>query len=136
MHIQELRHLINQEIIDYNLLKDALKNYAHPRRNISAWLKSGDLVRIKKGLYVFGDKAKREPYSLELLANLIYGPSAVSLEYALSYYGLIPERVPTVTSITNKRKKSFATPVGNFTYQYLSAEKFAIGIQLLEIHHS
>ena len=61
----------------------------------------------KKGLYIFGKSVALQPYSKEVLANLIYGPSAISLSYALSYYGLIPERVHIVTSITNNRIKTF-----------------------------
>lgn len=131
MNIHQLRQKIGQEIIDYNQLKDALKGYVHPRGKISEWLSKGELIRVKKGLYVFSTSASREAYSLEILANLTYGPSAISLHYALYYYGLIPERVQTITSITNKRKKQFTTPVGRFTYQYLSSEKFSVGIQFL-----
>ncbi len=132
MNIYELRQRIDQEVIDYNVLMSAISHYSHPRGKISVWLKSGELVRIKKGLYVFGPQLGQGPASLEVLANLIYGPSALSLHYALNYYGLIPERVHTVTSITNKRNKQFTTPLGEFTYHYLSPEKYAIGINLLE----
>jgi hypothetical protein len=131
MHIHELRKRIGQEIIDYNMLISILSDYSHPRGKISQWLKNGDLIRIKKGLYVFGPNIRQAPYSLEVLANLIYGPSAISLQYALHYYGFIPERVQVVTSITNKRNKHFATPLGEFTYHYLSPAKYAIGIDLL-----
>ncbi len=131
MNIYELRDKIGQEIVDYNQLKDVLKNYTHPRGKISDWIRRGELIRVKKGLYVFGQAVARAPFSLEVLANLIYGPSAISLNYALSYYGLIPESVHTITSITNKRNKEFETPIRRFTYRYLSDEKYAIGIQLL-----
>lgn len=131
MNIYQLRDHIGEEIIDYNQLKSELENYSHPRGKISEWLKKGELIRVKKGLYVFGSKVSKQPYSLEVLANLIYGPSAVSLHYALSFYGLIPERVHTITSVTNKRNKQYDTPVGHFTYQYLQNEKYCIGIQLL-----
>lgn len=129
MNIYELRNHIDGEVIDFNQLNAALSSYAHPRGKINTWLKTGELIRVKKGLYVFG-RAARGPFSLELLANLIYGPSAISLSYALSYYGLIPEAVHTVTSITSKRNKLFSTPVGDFTYTYLPPSKYAIGIQL------
>lgn len=76
------------------------------------------------------------PYSLEVLANSIYGPSAISLNYALAYYGFIPERVTTITSITNKRNKSFATPVGEFTYQYLHPSKYPVEIVLAGQKHN
>lgn len=129
MKIHDLKNLIEGEVFDFNQLNAALNHYAHPRGKISQWLKTGELIRVKKGLYVFGRNAS-SPYSIEVLANLIYGPSAISLNYALSYYGLIPEAVYTVTSITNKRHKAFATPVGNFTYTYLATSKYSIGIQL------
>lgn len=113
----EIRNKIIHEEFDYQVLMSALSQYAAPRDKITALLRSGVIIRVKKGLYIFGDEYRREPYSRELLANLIYGPSYVSLEYALSYYGMIPERVETVTSITSGRAKSFDTPVGRFTYR-------------------
>lgn len=126
------------EEIDYNYLKSALAGYRHPRVKINEMLKQGNIIRVKKGLYVFGPELAREPFSKETLANLIYGPSYISLEYALGFYGLIPERVEVVTSVTNKRKKSFSTPVGQFTYRYIHPALYAAGITLfnLDEHHS
>jgi predicted transcriptional regulator of viral defense system len=92
VNIFELRKLIGQEIADYNMIISSLHQYSHPRRNISEWIKKGELIRVKKGLYVFGPKASQGPYSIEVLANLIYGPSALSMQYALYYHGLIPEQ--------------------------------------------
>lgn len=130
MKIEALRKLAGQEEIDYQFIVSALKEYACPRDKISNWLKSGELIRIKKGLYIFGETVALQPFSKEVLANLIYGPSAISLTYALSYYGLIPERVNSVKSITNNRNKFFATRIGEFKYYYLSSEKYAAGIVL------
>lgn len=130
MNIEKLRKIAGREEIDYQFLLSTLSSYTSPRNKISAWLKSGDLIRIKKGLYIFGRHAALEPYSKEIIANLIYGPSAISLAYALASYGMIPERAIQVTSITNKRNKLFDTPIGTFTYQYLSNAKFSIGIEL------
>lgn len=128
MDIHEIRHLAKREEIDYLFLMNSLKEYRQPRNKIQALLKAEDLVRVKKGLYIFGERARQEPYSKEVLANLIYGPSAISLEYALSFYGLIPERVEVITSITNNRNKHFQTPVGRFEYSYMSTVKYSFGI--------
>lgn len=136
MDIHHLRTLIGQEIVDYNQLTSLLKHYFNPRKKISAWLKSGELTRVKKGLYVFGPQVRRPPFSINQLANMIYGPSAISLSYALAFYGIIPEAVHTVSSITNKRNKHFNTPVGTFTYRYLAPEKYFIGIQLLSTNEN
>ncbi len=130
MKIETVRKNAGREEIDYSFLLFALAEYSQPRDKISEWLKSGDLIRVKKGLYIFGKHIALTPYSPEVLANLIYGPSAISLNYALSYYGLIPERTTTITSITNKRNKLFSTPVGEFTYKYLNPTKYPIGIAL------
>ncbi|MFH1714628.1 MAG: hypothetical protein ABH857_00315 [Elusimicrobiota bacterium] len=119
---------------DYNLLLYCLSEYKNPRKEITKLLKRKDIIRVKKGLYVFGEKVKNAPpYSLEVLANLIYGPSYISCEYALSYYGLIPERVKIVSSITNKRNKYFSTPIGDFSYKYLASQKYRVGITQIQI---
>jgi predicted transcriptional regulator of viral defense system len=90
-------------------------------------LASEAIVRVKKGLYCFGEAFRKEPVSREHLANLIYGPSYVSLEYALSHHGLIPERVETVTSVTNRRSRDFDTPFGTFSYRMLNGPRYAVG---------
>lgn len=131
MNIYELRACFDGEIVDFTKLNSLLASYAHPRGKINQWLKAKALIRVKKGLYVFGEKAQKSTYSMPLLANLIYGPSAVSMESALSFYGLIPESVHSITSITTKRNKSFNTPVGHFSYQYLNVSKFFCGLTLM-----
>lgn len=136
MNIYALRNVAKREEIDYPFLMHVLAKYRSPRNKVQAFLRDQDLIRVKKGIYIFGNKAQQEPYSKEVLANLIYGPSAISLEYALSYYGLIPERVETVTCITNNRNKHFKTPIGNFEYHFLSSDKFSYGITQIEINPS
>lgn len=134
MNIISLRHLAKREIIDYPWLMSALKHYKRPREKLSAWLATGELIRVKKGLYVFGAPAQQTPYNPLVLANLIYGPSVVSLTYALSYYGMIPERVNEITSVTTQRNKSFETPIARFSYRYLHPEKYPYGVQWIQPH--
>lgn len=123
---EAFRSKIGREEFDYQMLLSALSGYASPRDRITALLRSGAIIRVKKGLYVFGKDYSKEPFSKELLANLIYGPSFVSLDYALGYYGLIPERVEAVTSVCSGRARRFETPVGLFVYR--STPCFSIGI--------
>lgn len=115
--------------IDYNILSHALRGYRFPRNKIRNLLQSGELIRIKKGIYVKSEGS----YSLPVLANMIYGPSYVSQHYALGFYGLIPERVHMVTSMTLGRRKRFDTPVGVFTYEPLPERLFALGVRRLEL---
>jgi predicted transcriptional regulator of viral defense system len=133
MNIHQIRKLVVNEEIDYVMLKSILSGYSNPRDKISRLLKAGSIIKVKKGLYVFGPDSAQTSHSVEMLANLIYGPSAISLEYALSFYGLIPERVQTITSITTSRNKIFKTPVGIFTYQYLNMSVYSSGIDRVMI---
>jgi predicted transcriptional regulator of viral defense system len=96
---------------------------------VSSLINEGKLIRLKKGLYIFGDAWRRKPLNLETVANLLYGPSCVSFEYALSSYGFIAERPRTVTSLAIGDTKTFGTPIGNFEYRAINPEKFKIGIE-------
>ncbi len=131
--MEALRKLIPGEEFDYQMLLDALKDYARPRDKITGLLRRNDIVRIKKGLYIFGEAYARRPFSREIMANMIYGPSYISLDYALSYHGFIPERVEAVTSVTTKRSRRFATPLGLFIYHGIPPEAYPIGVDRVEI---
>lgn len=124
---------IPYEEFDYQTLLDSVHGYAQPRMKISGMLAKGDIVRVKKGLYILGETLRRRPFCRELLANLIYGPSYVSLEYALHYHGLTPERVETVTSVTCGRSRTFDSPVGSFSYRMIPMEAFRTGMDRVEL---
>ena len=66
---------------------------------------------------------------------MIYGPSYVSLETALHYYGLIPERVEAMTSVTGARSRRFFTPVGLFIYRGVPMNAYSIGIDQEELEN-
>lgn len=102
-----------------------------PKDKIKNLRAKGDLIHLKQGLYLLGEEYRRA-YSKGVLAGMIYGPSAISLEYALSYHGLIPERVEVVTSICFKRNKKFNTPIGEFTYRYIAPELYSLGIDYVQ----
>ena len=125
---EELRNKITSEEFDYQALLNCLREYDRPRDKITDLLRQGVIIRIKKGIYVFGERYRRRPFSREILANMIYGPSYISLDYALHYYGLIPERVEAVTSVTCSRGRRFSTPVGLFMYRGISMNAYQIGI--------
>ncbi len=126
--IRDIGKITKYGEFDYNTLVNALSHYKAPRKAINSLLKKRAIIRVKKGLYVFGDLEGAPKYSLEILANLIYGPSYISREYALSYYNLIPERVVVITSTSAKRSKVFESPVGTFDYKYLNIKKYSVGI--------
>lgn len=126
--MREIRKRAKTEELDYLFLMDCLSSYKQPRAKLTKILKSNQLIRVKKSIYVFGKEYRQRPYSLEVLANLIYGPSYLSFEYALSYYNLIPEKVIRVTSACYKKNKHFSTSVGEFIYYYVAPTKYPTGI--------
>lgn len=128
----DIRRKIESEEFDYQTLIAVLSGYSNPRMKINALLKKGVIIRVKKGIYVFGDRYSNRPYSKELLANWIYGPSILSMDYMLSWYGLIPESVAVVTSSTGKRPKTFKTPVGDFIYRQVPHEYSILGMCRME----
>lgn len=115
--------------IDLATLKAAFAEYKSTKDKIAALEQSGLLIRLKRGLFVVAPIVHNQALSKELIANHIYGTSYISLQSALSFYGLIPERVHTVCSMSVKRSKSFQTPLGDFEYSSVPARYFSIGIR-------
>lgn len=128
--IELLRKEIDLDVFDYNQLMFVLADYKKPRDVVTKLLTNGKIIRIRKGYYCFGEVWRRQAVLPEMLANLIYGPSAISLDYALSHYGLIPEQVKMITSVTPGRKRLYETPVGRFQYIHLPSSFFSIGLTL------
>ncbi len=101
------------------------------RHKVRTLEQKGDLLRIKKGLYVVSPEVTQMPLSPELIANHIYAPSYVSMHSALRYYGFIPEAVYSTQSMTVKHSRSFDTPLGRFDYTCMSREAFPIGVSII-----
>ncbi len=105
-------------IITNVVFKENIQNYSNKDTKLAREVKAGRLFKIVNGLY------ETDPNTPGyLLAGSIYGPSYISFEYALSYYGLIPERVDTITcaTINKKKKKKYDTDFGVFTYRDIPA---------------
>ena len=73
---------------------------------ISRNLKSGLFLKLRNNYYMLQDSH----LPLYAIANRLYRPSYISLESALSHYGMIPEVVYQVTSVTPKPTREFKTP--------------------------
>lgn len=115
--------------ISYFALRSIFRNYKSPKDKIAALEKKGDIIRLKKGLYVISSKWHDKTFSKGLIANHLYGPSYVTSDWALNYYGIIPERVYTVQSGTLKRSRKYETQFGSYDYFHLSDDYFKIGIR-------
>ena len=114
------------------VLRSVLSAYKSPEKKIDALVSSGAIIRLKRGLFVVSPEISGKPLSKELIANHLYSPSYVSLHYGLRFYGLIPEHVVLLTSVTTLHTQRFSTPVGNFSYRGVPKDYFPIGIRMEE----
>jgi len=89
------------------------------KNHLVRWQKMGLVLKLKRGLYILNEEDREITPSRLFLANLLYSPSYVSLEYALGFYGLIPEKVEDLTSVTTKKTIIFKNAFGVFRYQHL-----------------
>ena len=109
---------------DTQTLTGALYNYKSPKDKIASFEQSDFLIRLKRGLFVVAPNIQNQPLSKELIANHLYGPSYVSLQTALSFYKLIPERVHTVSSMTIKRSRNRWLPAVNLVIRSATPGKY------------
>lgn len=119
--------------ISRHLMLEILRNYKSPNDKISELLKSGELIAVRRGLYIPGSKSDLPTPAPFLIANHLRGPSYVSLEAALSYWGFIPERIYEISSVTLKPSKKYKTPVGRFTYHQLPTPYYSFGIRSIPL---
>lgn len=110
------------------VLKSLLIGYSNPNAKIKLWIEQGYLVPLKRGMYVVSQEITLQEPCLGLIANHLYVPSYVSLQYALRQYGLIPERVMLITNITTCHARSFSNSLGSFSYHNVGRAYFALGI--------
>jgi len=132
MNIIEIRKRLSTTVSSHEILEEILKSeVSNINAKIALMVKKGELIRLKKGMYILGEDYRTVPVDTITVANLLYVPSYVSFEYALSHYGLIPERVYEVTSATMRLKKTFETVLGRFTYKPVPLSAYAMGIDWL-----
>lgn len=99
-------------------------NLAQIRLQINRWIKDGRVIRLHKGLYTLAEPYRKVTPESFCIANSLKQASYVSLHSALSWYGMIPEFVPAVTSITTGRPQTIETPLGRFEFRHVSKKCF------------
>ena len=114
----------NEPVFTVGFLASGTTRLADVRLQLSRWTRAGKLIQLRRGVYSLADpyrKVQPEPF---LLANALKPASYVSLQSALAYYGMIPEYVPVVTSVTTGRPEEVDTPLGRFLYRHVKTSWF------------
>ncbi|MCK4608315.1 MAG: hypothetical protein KAT71_02430 [Gammaproteobacteria bacterium] len=114
-------NILTKANLDHLFGKTAASRYGL----INKMLKKGELIKLRRGLYILATKYRHTQISKFHLASRIMPHSYVSLESALSYHGWIPEKVVLTTSVTaNTRPRSFQTLFGEFAYYYIPINSY------------
>lgn len=100
---------------------------------LSQWVGKSLLVRLRRGMYTVAAPYRRSPLVLLPLANDLYRPSYLSGAWALSLYGLIPEKTVVHTSVTTRVPRTFHNPLGTFQYSHIKQNLFwGYGAQVID----
>ncbi|MDR0832863.1 MAG: hypothetical protein LBN93_01535, partial [Candidatus Symbiothrix sp.] len=127
MHYFEFRQqLFDLACFNINQLYAWQPNF--DRNNLTRWVKKGYLIRLRQGHFAFAEYKGKADYAL-YFANRIYRPSYVSLHTALSFYGMIPESVVQITSVTSLKTADFSNDFGEYSYKSV-LEKLMFGYDL------
>lgn len=110
-------------------LRQKYSDYTNPLDKIKREVDNGHLFRLNRGLYETSDNV--DPC---FLASSILSPSYLSFDWALSYYGLIPERVVSITSasLNIRKNKTFINRFGRYEYSDIPVNAFSEGLTYIE----
>ena len=125
--VYQLRQQFQSDYLTQSELTHFFGSSTAFQQKTSRMVTAGELQRLKRGHFVFAPEHRRGAIDLLHIANFLYGPSYVSCESALSYYGLIPEYVANVVSVNTKRTKTFDTEIASFFYRKIPESAFASG---------
>ena len=130
--INRLREVLEGDIFTMEELKGIFCPHLNEDALRSKVARAGELVRLRRGLYTFPKYLRKKSLSNFSVANVLYAPSYVSFESALSHHGLIPEAVHTTTSACFQRKnKIFSNELGEFSFDHVPCRPF-----FMEVHKS
>jgi len=101
------------------------------RNNLTRWVEKRLLVRLRQGYFAFPEYKNKPDYPL-YFANRIYRPSYISLHTALSFYGMIPEAVTQITSVTSLKTDTFINDFGEYSYNTIK-ESLMFGYDLKQM---
>jgi predicted transcriptional regulator of viral defense system len=133
MNFQTFVEIANEEpVFQTGLLLAGDVNPDYVRKQLSLWAKSGRVIQLRRGLYTLAPPYQRIRPHPFLVANRLVSDSYVSCHSALAHYGLIPEYVPVMISVTTSRPGRWSTPLGVYEFRHIQPD-FFFGYQQLDL---
>lgn len=116
-------------VITTAILKNKYREYTNPLDKIKRDTDKGILIRLTRGLYETDKNV--DPC---FLASSILSPSYLSFDWALSHYGLIPEKVVSITSasLNTRKHKTFSNHFGRYEFRDIPPTAFSEGLTYLD----
>lgn len=125
MNYSDFKHKVRKyPYFRANIFEHLSGNPAFLRRQLTDWVKKGWVEKLKRGIYTLSEQDRSVRISAYCLAPILYSPSYISLESALSYYGLIPEGVYAITSVSTQKTMQFHNKYGQFIYRNIKPAFF------------
>lgn len=125
MEFTHLVEIVGEEpVFETGLLLAGDVNPHDVHRQLSRWTRAGWLYQLRRGLYALAppfQKVKPHPF---VVANRMVRGSYVSCQSALAHYGLIPEHVPVVISVSALRTARWNTSLGAYEFRHIKADLF------------
>lgn len=122
MKFEEFKSRFKNVLLIKSEYFDMLPNNLMVRNQVTQWVRKNLLIQLRRGVYILKENQSR--ISKFALAHILYNPSYISLSSAMSFYGLIPDVVGQVTSITTKKTYAFKNEFGVFTFSHIKKEVF------------
>lgn len=127
-----LKLMADEPVFSSSILKAGNAMPSKTQVQLIRWVKAGNLIQLRRGLYALAEPYRKTNPHPFLVANRMKRASYVSLQSALAHYGLIPEYVPVVTSVTTGRPEHLRTKLGSFTFRHIKKAVFK-GFQKIEV---
>jgi predicted transcriptional regulator of viral defense system len=125
MEFENLLKIVeNQPVFETGLLLSGDVDPFNVRKQLSRWTASGKIYQLRRGLYSLAQPYQKSVPHPFLIANRLVAGSYVSLQSALAYYGMIPELVPTTTSVTTAHPTTYNTPFGQYHFRHIQVSWF------------
>ena len=122
MNFQEFRSVFFDQIC-FNVNQVYAWKNNFDKNNFGRWVERGYLIKLRNAFYMFSDYSNLPDINF-FIANRIYNPSYISLHTALSYYGLIPESIVQVTSVSTLKTNSFESKTATYSYKSIKSDLF------------
>jgi hypothetical protein len=114
-----LKEFSDQPLFHSSMLRIFDDVPAHIEVQLSRWSRSGKLCRIRRSWYLIEEPYRARDVSEAVIANSVVQPSYLSLDWALGFYGLIPEAIFNPTSITTARGIEFEAEGRRYFYHHV-----------------